>query len=51
MKNAATFRKENLFFVPGGTSRREFFQKILNSMLLVASGVGIATTVLFALTI
>lgn len=50
MKNiAACSRKENLFYVPNGVTRREFFQKLLNGLLMAASGIGVGAMVLFFL--
>ena len=52
MKNAILYgRRENFFYVPNGATRREFFQKLLNGLLMAASGVGVGAMVLFFLSL
>lgn len=51
MKTAAAYRPAEIIPYPNAITRRQFFNKILDGILVGACGMGIAAMLLFILTI
>lgn len=49
--NRTPFMSRPIVPLPNATSRRAFFHKLLDRVLIVVSGVGIAVMLLFVLTL